>query len=579
MIESNELLEQNTDQKTHSKNKQYVADFETTTDPNDCRVWCYSITEIGNEDNTIIGKTIDDFFNDLIKIGSCTLYFHNLKFDSQFIIFYCLTHDYKHIENNKHMSTKTFTTLISHLGVFYSMEIKIATNVRIKIYDSYKKLPFSVHNLSKAFNIPELKGEIDYNKYRPIGYELDENEINYVKNDTIIVSKSLNHQFNQGLTKMTIGSDALNSYKKMCDFETLFPILPLEIDDFIRKSYRGGWTYLQPQYADKDLGEMEVYDVNSLYPSRMRYCLLPYDTPVYFKGEYAYNPEYPLYIIHINVCFKLKENHLPMIQAKKHWLFSNTEYIRECLDEPLELYLTSVDYELFKDMYDIYYVEEIDGFMFKAQYGMFNEYIDHWNKIKMENSGGQGDISLRTIAKLMLNNLYGKMAMQTKTRRKIPYLKDNGVIGYETQPEEIQEPIYTAMASFITAYARNLTIRSAQSCYTDFVYADTDSLHVIKQDTPPNIEIDDKELGKFKLESTPIRARFLRAKTYLEEIKDKDGNTYLDIKCAGMNDEIKKQVTWDNFHYGFESNLKRHPKNVKGGVIIENIPFTITQPK
>lgn len=46
-----------------------------------------------------------------------------------------------------------------------------------------------------------------------------------------------------------------------------------------------------------------------------------------------------------------------------------------------------------------------------------------------------------------------------------------------------------------------------------------------------------------------------------------------------MNPEIKKIITWDNFHYGFSSDLKRHPKNVKGGVIIEEIPFTISPPK
>ena len=556
-------------------NKSYVADFETTTNENDCRVWCFSISEIGQEENTIVGKDINEFFNILETLGNANMYFHNLKFDGQFIIYYLLTHGYKHYDNSKKMGYKGFTTLISHLGVFYSIEIKIKKHNKIKIFDSYKKLPFSVHNISKAFNIEEVKGEIDYKKHRPIGYELDENEINYVKNDTIIVSKALNKQFHQGLTKMTIGSDALNSFKSMCDFDKLFPILPLEIDDFIRKSYRGGWTYLNPKWTNKNIGKMEVYDVNSLYPSRMRYCLLPYDTPIYYTGKYKKDNKYPLYIQHILVSFKLKRGHLPTIQDKKGFLFNSTEYITECLDEPLELYLTSVDLELFKKMYNIYFIEYIDGYKFKGKYDMFNEYIDFWNKVKMENSNGHGDTSLRTIAKLMLNNLYGKMATQVRTRRKIPYLKEENIIGYHTTDEEIKDPIYTALASFITAYARDLTIRNALNCYKNFVYADTDSLHLIYDDkNKTKLEVDPVELGKFKHESSPTRARFLRAKTYIEEIDGK-----LEIKCAGMNDEIKKQVTWDNFRYGFSSNLKRKPKNVAGGVIIEDIPFTITPPK
>ena len=68
------------------KIKQYTADFETTTDEQDCRVWAFSITEIGNEENTIIGKDINEFFTKLETLGNCSIYFHNLKFDGKFLI-------------------------------------------------------------------------------------------------------------------------------------------------------------------------------------------------------------------------------------------------------------------------------------------------------------------------------------------------------------------------------------------------------------------------------------------------------------------------------------------------------------
>ena len=41
--------------------KIYTADFETTTDINDCRVWAYAICEVGNPDNFIYGNSIEDF--------------------------------------------------------------------------------------------------------------------------------------------------------------------------------------------------------------------------------------------------------------------------------------------------------------------------------------------------------------------------------------------------------------------------------------------------------------------------------------------------------------------------------------
>ena len=42
--------------------RKFTADFETTTDPNDCRVWAYALSEIGNPDNFIYGNSIDEFF-------------------------------------------------------------------------------------------------------------------------------------------------------------------------------------------------------------------------------------------------------------------------------------------------------------------------------------------------------------------------------------------------------------------------------------------------------------------------------------------------------------------------------------
>lgn len=566
---------------TKTSSKSYVADFETTTRLDDCRVWCFSITEIGNIDNTIVGLTIEDFFDELLKLGSCTIYFHNLRFDSQFILSYMLTTGYEYTDDGKRMKDKSFTTLISGLGVFYAIEVKLAKGVRIKFLDSYKKINTPVEKIPKDFDLPINKLEIDYNMDRPRGYQLTELEKEYVQHDTKIVAMALKKQFDKGLDKMTIAGDALASVKALTDFNNLFPVLPREIDDYIRRSYRGGWCYVNPEYQNKDLGQMFVYDVNSLYPSRMRYCLLPYGEPKYFSGEYKTDTEYPLYICHIKATFKLKKGCFPCIQDKHNRIFSSTEYIKEHLDglEPLEIYLTSVDLELFKDMYDIYTIDYIDGYKFKAKYDMFNSYIDYWNNIKIK-ATEEGNKTMRTIAKLMLNSCYGKFASSTRTSSKIPYLKEDGIVGYITREDDPRDPIYTALSCFITAWARDLTIRSAVACSNIFAYADTDSLHILDTGVVPDIPIDNFKLGYFKLESKPRRARFLRAKTYIEEIyNEKKERWELEVKCAGMNPAVKEYVTWDNFHYGFTSDLKLKPKNVKGGVVLVNTPFTISEPK
>ena len=69
--------------------KKFTADFETTVDENDCRVWAYAICEIGNIDNFIYGNSIDEFIKFCMnKRENYILYFNNLKFDGEFIFNY-----------------------------------------------------------------------------------------------------------------------------------------------------------------------------------------------------------------------------------------------------------------------------------------------------------------------------------------------------------------------------------------------------------------------------------------------------------------------------------------------------------
>ena len=43
------------------KTKKFAADFETTTQIGDCRVWAYSLCEIGDPTNFLYGNNIEDF--------------------------------------------------------------------------------------------------------------------------------------------------------------------------------------------------------------------------------------------------------------------------------------------------------------------------------------------------------------------------------------------------------------------------------------------------------------------------------------------------------------------------------------
>lgn len=551
----------------------FTADFETTTDPLDCRVWACGICSIDETHSFKYGNSLD-WFIEFAKnnIGS-TFYFHNLKFDGEFILCYLFEHGYKHITDRKKLKTKTFTTLISDKGQFYSLEICFNKDEdkteKITIYDSLKILPFSVEAIAKGFNLPISKLEIDYDEKRKIGHILTPQEIDYLRNDVEIISRALLTLFNQDLRQMTQGSNALYDYKKIVgkkNFSKWFPIPDYDFD--IRQSYKGGFTYCDPRRQGQDIGDGIVLDVNSLYPSVMYYQPLPYGEGIFFEGKYKPDKLYNLYVQMFTCQFELKENHIPTIQLKNNLSFIPTAYLSSSDDEEVTMCLTSVDLELFFEHYHVYNITWHSGWKFKSTTGLFKEYIDKWNAVKME-STLNGNKAMRTLAKLMLNALYGKFALNPNVQSKIPYY-DNGIIKYTLGEKETRNPIYIPVGTFITAWARHKTITSAQKVYDRFLYADTDSLHLIGTEIPKGLEVDPVKLGAWKHESTFTRARFVRQKTYIEEI---DGE--LNITCAGMPSRCYKHVTWENFVAGSSFEGKLQFTHVKGGIVLKDIDFTI----
>lgn len=90
----------------------YAADFETTTNPDDCRVWAWCICDIYNIDETIeYGETIYSFIEYISNLHG-KIYFHNLKFDGTFIVDYLLKHNFEHSQERK-IYHNEFSTLIS----------------------------------------------------------------------------------------------------------------------------------------------------------------------------------------------------------------------------------------------------------------------------------------------------------------------------------------------------------------------------------------------------------------------------------------------------------------------------------
>lgn len=540
-----------------------VADFETTTDPNDCRVWAWASIAVDDLSDYVYGTDMESFMAYLDKAPTVT-YFHNLAFDGSFIADYLLRNGYRWVADSP--GNGEFTSLISNMGKWYSLTVITHAGVRTEFRDSLKKLPLSVAAIAKAFNLEDQKLEIDYHSPRPVGHVLTEQEQAYLRNDVAIVARALRLQFNTGMKKLTVGADALNEFKNVIskkEFTRTFPVLPAEMDHEIRKAYRGGFTYADPRFSKRVQGAGLVFDVNSLYPSVMYDRPIPCGMPKWVEGM---PPSDKLFIVSMTFTAKIKPNHIPCIQVKNSFYFNATEYLSE-ISEPITMSVTSVDLRLWQDQYDINIIAVHGAFVFDSVSGIFQPYIDKWMNVKANSKGG-----MRQIAKLHLNSLYGKFATNTNVTGKRPVMKDNVITLVTGQPEE-RNPVYTAAGVFITAYARDVTIRAAQAVYPRFMYADTDSLHLLGADVPSDVlRVHPTDLGAWKHESTFTEGVYIRAKQYVEHLDSGEYSAHV----AGLPEPIASQLTIEDVLTSRVFHGKLMPRRVPGGTVLTETTFTLT---
>lgn len=648
----------------------YVGDFETTVYKGQVstEVWAASCCELFTENVKIFHSISEQFeyFKNLKQNIIC--YYHNLKFDGEFWISYLLNVlEYKQaytIENddintirflpNTKMDNQMFSYSISDMGMWYRISIKVNNKI-IELRDSYKLLPFKLKTIGDSFKTKHQKLEMEYKGIRYAGCEITPEELAYISNDVLVIKEALEIMFNEGHKRLTIGSCCLAEYKKIITkkkYDEYFPNIyeiPLNESEFgspnageyIRKSYRGGWCYLVKGKENKIYHNGTTADVNSLYPSVMHSesgSLYPVGEPTFWKGDYIPDEaKIPgnFYFIRVKTMFHIREGMLPFIQVKGDMKYKATEMLEtsdvynkktgeycqfretlngEIVPADLTLTMTMMDWELFKKHYYLMETVILDGCYFRGQIGIFDEYIDKYKKIKLESKG-----ALRELAKLFLNNLYGKMASSPDSGFKVAKVLEDGTIGYFPIIANEKEPGYIPVGSAITSYARNFTIKAAQTNYhgvdkPGFIYADTDSIHC---DLPPDdlqgVIEHPKDFCCWKFESCWDTALFVRQKTYIEhithenripvgELTDSEGKKktpYYNVKCAGMPDRcknlflkcigekvkeednytddekqfLKSKLKLDDFKRGLIIPGKLVPKRIPGGVLLTEVPY------
>lgn len=542
------------------------------------RVWLWDIYDPYSRKH-INGFDVSTLMYKIFSFDSCVFYIHNLKFDGEFILSYLLQHGFYYSDQKFNGS---INALITDRNVWYCIKIHY-NNKTYEFRDSLKKIVTSLRDAAKSFGLSYGKGEIEYRKHRDYGYKPTSEEIKYIHVDTEIMGDILKDFYDNGLTGLTNASDAMKEYKRIIGkqiYDMYFPKLDNDVDDFIRASYKGGFCWLNPKYKNKELNKVYTYDVKSMYPSVMHDTLLPHGHPVWYDGEYIYDELMPLYIQEIMVDCKLKYGHIPSIQ-RKTFMSLKLDYLYDTGGEMSRMVLTSIDLENLYEDYDIFEINYIQGYKFRASKNLFRPYVEKYFKLKESSHG-----SRKQIYKIMLNALYGKFAMGTIRQKKIPTI-DNEIIKFKLDDPEVTSPVYTAVASFITAQARKKLLTAIRSNFENFIYCDTDSIHL----TSPCQNIDEGfNLGQFAIENgyydnnitiTEIsKAKYIGQKCYMLLGNGKNGE-WIKKKIAGCTPEFKKYISFDNFKEGLylDADLegKFRPTHVRGGVLLVPVQYELKQ--
>lgn len=546
----------------------YVADFETTTQEtyesdNETRVWLYAICD-ENANIVNLGDNIDDFMAFIKGLYGKVIYFHNLKFDGEFILSWLFKNGY--LYSDELSLPRCFNTLIGEMGEFYGIDIKYTKNKILHIYDSLKLLPFKVEQIAIDFGLPILKGKIDYSDYT-----INKTTIEYVCHDVKIVAMALSQIKSEGMKHRTTASCAYHNYMSMRSENYINQCFPDLDGDFLeewRQAYRGGRSQVNPYYKGYIVTDVKRYDINSMYPAIMNNEQLPYGKPIAIEEKDMGYFNFELY--HLKLEFVLRNGELPSL-LKKCGIFAGEDSYYINSDGLEDIWISNIDFDIMKKHYIILGQKFIEGYGFRTSSSMFKDYIGKWYSKKQVDKGAK-----KVVDKFMLNCLYGKFGSNHKGYKKIPYLDEDGIIKYKKS--EIQEmkhyylPIAIAVTSYAHKYIDDAIIATGVN---NFIYCDTDSVHTLG-DLPKNM-IHQTMLGKFKLEANEIIAKYVRQKTYITY----EDNKY-HITCAGMTQEMKDNAIkmYGNdiiniFREGFTMYGKLVPKHVKGGIVLHETTFQI----
>lgn len=535
---------------------------------------------LADDKDFIIFQNSEDFINACSLFRTKHVFWYNAKFDFAIFDYYVLTDKkWKNansiIEKRKgrygKMPKFTFASLNGEFGQRYQYKFWFPYKDKQGHEKVHCTTFLDVCNISggglaknlKDFDIRDNNGnpirklEMDYSS-ADIN---DENDIKYMRNDTVglyFLSKKLNDTFydltGYSLFKgdyMTIGGLAKKSLLKfmfekddktnVMMFKSFFPITVEEDIEFRQNQlYLGGKALVNPFKVGKINKTVYKFDVNSMYPDKMRNMFYPIGTPVKVTEKTINKNLLHIYVIR-DFCGALKKDKIPVWQDHL-----SGDYV-SVFREPEKRYIWEEELSELENWYELdydidYILEFRKGKCIGAQ-----KFVDTFYSIKSNAKG-----AVRQCAKILLNSASGKISQRVERVQCDYELSEAGYVHLVNKVDENGNKVVdidenamlsVVVGSRITALSRVSLMKFIReicgNVKENFLYCDTDSVHsLVYYDN-----CDEHELGMMKNEGTYDFATYLAPKSYIlykKHIDTENNKMYNDyeVHCKGVNVKV-----------------------------------------
>lgn len=431
---------------------------------------------------------------------------------------------------------------------------------KILFADSLNILKSSVKKIGDSIGLEKLEIENEYTKGNTDITEVTDKMVNYCFRDCEIIHTALYRFFKLiGKIKITIASSSMHYFLQNYLEKHLF--YKKNLSDLFFKSYYGGRTEVFK--FGKNLN-LDVFDINSLYPFIMRNIDLPH--PEYLKRIENPNINFFNKMVLYNCegfadveIFQNEKNYfglLPYKDLKENKLMFPVGKFRTIVNLN-ELRFAVNHGAKILNVFEVVYSTKILK-------NLLTSFVDDLYKKRIETN----DNFDKTTFKLLLNCLYGKFGSKQPKKKiyfknsklAIQYIKENNLTNYNFSffnakrkdlfldfDSDIDLKFSIPLiASYITSGARIHLLKYLLKYKKEIYYCDTDSLF-LKENSNLKHLILNNDLGNFKKENKKIlEIRGLKNYTYLDTEKNKIVDA---IKGVSKDSTINKNNEFEKLKY------------------------------